>query len=303
MSVIASDAVICDVSELTSDPLDYWRLLKPRVMSLVIFTGFVGMWCAPAGLPWPLALTALLCLAVGSGAAGALNMWYERDLDALMERTKNRPLPQNRLDPNSALGFGVALSIGSVGLMGLAVNIKAAGLLAFSILFYVFVYTMWLKPRTPQNIVIGGVPGAMPPLIGWVAMTDAYAWEPFVFFLITFVWTAPHFWSLAITQIAAYKHINMPMLPVTHGVESTKKHILFYTLLLVLVSLLPYGLSDRLGVVYLIGAITLNGWFGYYVLKLYFGSGCTNTNARKSFFVSIWYLFAIYVLWGVAGLV
>jgi protoheme IX farnesyltransferase len=227
---------------------DYVDLLKPRVMSLVVFTGLVGVMIAPVHIhPFEVFL-AVLAIALGSGAAGAINMWYERDLDALMTRTANRPRPAGRVAPDDALGLGVLLSIFSVLLMALATNFVAAALLAAAILFYVFVYTIWLKRRTPQNIVIGGAAGAFPPLIGWAAATGDVSAVGLSLFLLIFLWTPPHFWALALYRSDDYRRAGVPMLPVVAGPRETKKQMLLYTLILVPVALAPT----------LLGAV---GWF------------------------------------------
>ena len=227
---------------------DYFALLKPRVMSLVVFTGLIGVMIAPAHLhPFEAAL-AVLAIALGSGAAGAINMWYERDLDALMARTRNRPLPSGRVEADDALGLGVLLSIFSLLLMSLATNFIAAALLAAAILFYVFVYTVWLKRRTPQNIVIGGAAGAFPPMIGWAAVTGDVSVVGVALFLLIFLWTPPHFWALALYRSDDYRRAGVPMLPVVAGARETKRQMLIYTLLLLPVALAPA----------LFGAV---GWF------------------------------------------
>ncbi|CAN0570178.1 unnamed protein product, partial [Laminaria digitata] len=228
---------------------DFIALLKPRVMSLVVFSGAVGLFVAPGALHPLLAIVAILCIAVGSGAAGAINMWYERDIDALMSRTANRPIPAGRVAAGDALGFAVILAVFSVGLMGLATNWVAAGLLAAAILFYVFVYTIWLKRRTPQNIVIGGAAGAFPPMIGWAAVTGDVSLVSAALFAIIFLWTPPHFWALALYRSGDYARAGVPMMPVVAGRSSTKRQMLAYTILLVPVSLTPYFLGGA-GLVY-----------------------------------------------------
>ena len=223
----------------TAELGDWIALLKPRVMTLVVFTGLIGLLIAPGHLHTVLAFTAVLCIAVAAGACGAINMWYDRDIDAMMRRTRNRPIPAGRIEPGAALGFGVTLAVGSVIVMGLAVNLAAASALMLSILFYVFVYTMWLKRRTPQNIVIGGAAGAFPPVIGWVAVTGSLDLLPLILFAIVFFWTPPHFWSLALFANADYQRAGVPMLPVVAGAKETRRQIVIYTLLLVPLSLLP----------------------------------------------------------------
>ena len=222
---------------------DYFALLKPRVMSLVVFTGFVGFYLAPASPHPVLAGIAILCIAVGAGAAGAINMWYERDIDAVMKRTMSRPIPTGRIAPGNALGFGVVLAIASVTLMGLALNLPAAALLALSIAFYVFVYTIWLKRRTPQNIVIGGAAGAFPPMIGWAAASGEVSLASLALFAIIFIWTPPHFWSLALYRSQDYAKAGIPMLPVIAGPDETRRQILLYTAVLLPVTLTPYLLG------------------------------------------------------------
>lgn len=218
---------------------DWICLLKPRVLALVVFTGAVGLALAPQELGAVLSLAAILAIAAGAGSAGAINMWYDRDIDALMRRTCSRPLPAGRIEPASALGFGVVLSVGSVLVMGLATNMLAALLLAVSIAFYVFIYTMWLKRRTPQNIVIGGAAGAFPPLIGWAASSGSIGLLPLLLFAIIFFWTPPHFWALSLFASGEYERAHVPMLPVVAGARRTRREIMAYTLLLVAVSLLP----------------------------------------------------------------
>ncbi len=217
---------------------DFFALLKPRVMSLVVFSGLTGLLIAPTSLHPIIAMVAVLCIAIGSGAAGALNMWWERELDAKMERTRRRPLPTGRISPEAALEFGCVMAVGSVLLMGLAVNFLAALLLAAAILFYVFVYTIWLKPRTPQNIVIGGAAGAFPPVIGWAAATGEIGLPALLLFLIIFFWTPPHFWALALYRHDDYLRAGIPMMPVVAGKKSTQWQMLAYTILL-----LPLGMS------------------------------------------------------------
>ena len=218
---------------------DYFALLKPRVMTLVVFTAACAMVAAPGTIHPFLGFTAILCIAVAAGAAGALNQWYEADIDALMKRTANRPLPAGKMEPHEALNFAVALSVGSVAIMGLAVNWVAAFWLAVSILFYVVVYTVWLKRRTPQNIVIGGAAGAFPVIVGWAAVTGDTSLLPWLLFAIIFLWTPPHFWALALFMEADYSKAGVPMLPVTHGLANTRKQILAYSALLVPVSVAP----------------------------------------------------------------
>ena len=218
---------------------DYIELLKPRVMSLVVFTGLSGLVCAPGTIHPVIAFVALLCIAVGAGASGALNMWFDADIDARMERTKGRPIPTGRVTPEGALAFGTTLSIASVLIMGLMVNVVAGILLAVTIAFYVFVYTMWLKRSTPQNIVIGGAAGAFPPMIGWAAVTGSVSLESIALFAIIFMWTPPHFWALAMFRSEDYRAVNVPMLPVVAGNAETRRQILIYSVLLMPITALP----------------------------------------------------------------
>jgi protoheme IX farnesyltransferase len=222
---------------------DYLALLKPRVMSLVVFSAACALLTAPGHIHPFIGFVAILCVAVGAGASGALNQWYEADIDALMKRTADRPLPAGRVDPEEALAFGVALAVGSVATMGLAVNWLAAGILAGSILFYAVVYTVWLKRRTPQNIVIGGAAGAFPPLIGWAAVTGDITTLPWLMFAIILLWTPPHFWSLALFMEADYAKAGVPMLPVVAGETATRRQIMLYSLLLIPVTILPWALG------------------------------------------------------------
>jgi heme o synthase len=279
---------------------DWIALLKPRVMTLVVFTGLIGLLIAPGHLHPVLGLTAVLCIAVAAGACGAINMWYDRDIDAMMRRTRNRPIPAGRIEPGAALGYGVTLAIGAVIVMGLAVNIAAAAILALSIAFYVFVYTMWLKRRTPQNIVIGGAAGAFPPVIGWAAVTGSVDLMPLILFAIVFFWTPPHFWSLALFANADYQRAGVPMLPVVAGARETRRQIVIYTLLLVPLSLLPW-LAGFTGMVYGLGALILglgfiaNGWLVATDRQDAAGGSQTgDAPARMAFKYSILYLFALF---------
>ena len=270
---------------------DYLALLKPRVMSLVVFTGFAGLIAAPGGLHPFLAVVAVLCIGIGAGAAGAINMWYERDIDALMERTRRRPSPAGRLAPDAALAHGVILSLFSVMLMGLAVNWVAAALLALANGFYVFVYTIWLKRRTPQNIVIGGAAGAFPPMIGWAAVTGTVGLESIALFLIIFMWTPPHFWSLALYREGDYAKAGIPMLPVVAGMAETRRQILIYAVLLAPLSLAP-ALLGAAGMLYGAVAFGLSLIFVLYALRVRFDR--TLASARRMFGFSILYLFLVF---------
>jgi protoheme IX farnesyltransferase len=272
---------------------DYIEILKPRVMSLVVFTGLVGLAVAPGHLHPVLALVAVLCIAVGAGAAGAINMWYDRDIDAIMRRTAGRPLPSGRMMPGEALGFGVVLAGGSVLMMGLAVNWVAAGLLALTIGFYVFVYTIWLKRRTPQNIVIGGAAGAFPPLIGWAAATGGIGWGAIVLFAIIFFWTPPHFWALSLYRTDDYAKAGVPMLPVVAGRRETRRQMLLYTLVLWPVSLAPWALGVA-GAFYGASALVLSTLFTGSAIRVWRDQG--ERSARLMFGFSLLYLFLIFAV-------
>ena len=279
---------------------DWIALLKPRVMTLVVFTGIVGLIVAPGQLHPVLAFTAVLCIAVGAGAAGAINMWYDRDIDAVMRRTARRPIPAGRILPGEALGFGVFLAVASVLVMGLATNLAAAAGLAFSIAFYVFVYTVWLKRRTPQNIVIGGAAGAFPPVIGWMAVTGRVDLMPLLLFSIVFFWTPPHFWSLSLWALEDYRRAGVPMLPVVAGARATRRQIFAYALALVPISLLPWALHLA-GMVYGVSALILGLGFvanAWRVLRdPQDERGVSRTRdapARAAFKFSVLYLFVLF---------
>jgi len=278
-----------DISE--SRIKDYIALLKPRVMSLVVFTGLVGIFLAPGEIHPLIAFVATFCIALGSGAAGAVNMWYERDVDALMKRTKNRPLPSKRMMHQSALEFAVVSAFISVLLMSLAVNLMAGFLLLLAILFYVFVYTIWLKKRTPQNIVIGGAAGAFPPMIGWAAVTGDVSFQSFLLFLIIFLWTPPHFWALALYKNEDYKAANIPMLPVVAGDLETRKQIYIYTVILFAASMLPIA-AGMFGTIYLVSAFALGIYFMKLAKELY--GEYSEVLARKTFKFSLLYLSVLF---------
>jgi len=246
---------------------DFWALLKPRVMSLVVFSGFAGLYVAPGHIHPLIGAVAVLCIAVAAGASGAMNMWYDRDIDSIMSRTCGRPIPKGYVAPEQALAFGLTLSVFSVMLMGLAVNLAAAALLAFTIFFYVVVYTMWLKRRTPQNIVIGGASGAFPPMIGWAAVTGRIDIASIALFLLIFMWTPPHFWALALWRNPDYAKAGVPMMPVVAGMDSTKKQMLVYTLLLAPIALAPVFLGVA-GWIYGATAIALNAGFIYHAVRV-----------------------------------
>jgi protoheme IX farnesyltransferase len=246
---------------------DFLALTKPRVMTLVVFTGLCGMLAAPVGVHPVIGFTAILCIALGAGAAGALNQWYESDIDAVMRRTQKRPLPDGRMDRQAALHFGVGLGAFSVLFMGFAVNAVAAAILTVSILFYVLVYTVWLKRRTPQNIVIGGAAGAFPPLIGWAAATGDIALLPVLLFLFVFLWTPPHFWALALFMKSDYAAAGVPMLPVVSGERTTRTQIGLYTIPMAAVAILPWPLGLT-GAIYGIAAVLLTGWFALLAVRV-----------------------------------
>ena len=262
-------------------------------MSLVVFTGFAGLVLAPGELHPVLSLVAVFCIAFAAGGAGAINMWYDRDIDALMVRTRNRPIPAGRMVPQKALTFGFATSVIAVIIMGVAVNWVAAALLAFANAFYVFVYTIWLKRRTPQNIVIGGAAGAMPPLIGWAAVTGAMGLEPFALFLLIFLWTPPHFWALSLCRTDEYAMAGVPMLPVVVGKNATRRHILIYSMLLVPVSLAPLALGIA-GSIYATTAIAMGGGFLFLAYRII--SQRDDGSARRMFQFSIFYLFILFLV-------
>ncbi len=295
-----ASAPLLPMAVLPAEAGDWFALLKPRVITLVVFTGFIGMLVAPGHLHPVLALAAVLCIAVAAGAAGAINMWWDRDIDAIMRRTAKRPIPDGRIDAGSALGFGVVLAVASVILMGLATNWFAAGVLAVSILFYVFVYTIWLKRRTPQNIVIGGAAGAFPPVIGWAAVTGGLDVMPLLLFAIVFFWTPPHFWALSLYASGDYERAGVPMLPVVQGARVTRQHVMLYTVVLFAVSVLPWVLGYA-GPVYGISAVGLGIWFllaAWGVLRdKQDAAGVSLTKdapARWAFRVSLVYLFALF---------
>jgi len=283
-----------------TDVRDWIALLKPRVMSLVVFTGAVGLLVAPGHLNPVLAFTAILCIGVAAGACGAINMWYDRDIDAVMRRTRDRPIPAGRIEPGAALSYGVVLAAGSVIVMYLALNLAAAFVLALSIAFYVFVYTMWLKRRTPHNIVIGGAAGAFPAVVGWAAVTGSIDFVPLVLFGIVFFWTPPHFWSLALFANDDYRRAGVPMLPVISGAKETRRQIVIYTLLLMPLSLSPWYIGFS-GPLYGMAALLLDGGFLFCVWRILRdrqdASGVSLTAdapARTAFRYSILYLFVLF---------
>ena len=276
---------------------DFVQLMKPRVMSLVIFTALTGMAVAPGSLHPVLALIALLMIAVGAGASGALNMWYDADIDAQMQRTAARPIPRGRVTADEALTFGTILSFGSVLTLGLLVNWVAGALLALTIAFYVFIYTMWLKRRTPQNIVIGGAAGAFPPMVGWAAVTGSVSIESVVMFLIIFIWTPPHFWALALYRCRDYERAGVPMLPVVAGPDETRRQILIYSVLMVLVATAPVVLGFG-GTVYAVASTVAGAVFlalAWKVWRIREGRPADQA-AKRLFHFSIFYLFLLFAL-------
>ncbi|MCG5239746.1 heme o synthase [Azospirillum doebereinerae] len=272
---------------------DFIELLKPRVMSLVVFTGLAGLVLAPGHIHPLIGAVAVLCIAVGAGASGAINMWYDRDIDAVMTRTAKRPIPSGRVGADEALGFGVTLSVLSTLVMGIAVNWTAAALLAMTIGFYVFVYTMGLKRRTPQNIVIGGAAGAFPPMIGWAAVTGGVELPSILLFGLIFLWTPPHFWALALFRNADYTRAGVPMMPVVAGPESTKRQMLLYTLVLLPVAAAPYFVGIA-GPVYLAASSLLGLMFVGCAVRVL--RATDDGPAKKMFAFSILYLFLLFAL-------
>jgi protoheme IX farnesyltransferase len=291
-----------EIARFASAPLvseasvgDYVALMKPRVMSLVVFTATVGLALAPVHLHPVLAFTAILCIAAGAGAAGVLNMWYDADIDRVMTRTAGRPIPRGRIAPGEAAGFGVTLAVGSVVVLGLLVNWAAAVLLAFTIFFYVVIYTIWLKRRTPQNIVIGGAAGAFPPVIGWVAATGSIGIEPILLFLMIFFWTPPHFWSLSLLRADDYARARVPMLPVVSGVRETRRQILLYSGLLIPIGAAPW-LMGYAGLLYGVTALVAGVAMAALACRLLLArkaAAAARTEGRM-FAFSIFYLFILF---------
>ncbi len=272
---------------------DFFALMKPRVMSLVVFTAFCGMWLAPGTLHPVLAAVAILCIAVAAGASGAINMWYDRDIDGIMERTRGRPIPSGRVTPTTTLEFGCILAFGAVAVIGLAANWTAAALLALTIAFYVFVYTIWLKRRTPQNIVIGGAAGAFPPMVGWAVTSGEISLASIALFAIIFMWTPPHFWALSLYRKGDYERAGVPMLPVVAGKRETRRQILLYTIGLIPVTLTPTLLGVT-GWVYFAGAAGLGGLFLICAIRVWFDT--SERSAKLMFGYSILYLFLLFLL-------
>ncbi|MGN6818531.1 MAG: heme o synthase [Sphingomonas sp.] len=281
---------------LPADWRDFLALTKPRVMTLVVFTGLCGMLAAPVAIHPVIGFVAILCIALGAGAAGALNQWYEADIDAQMKRTRGRPLPAGRMRRDSALHFGVGLAVFSVLLMGLATNLLAAGILAVSILFYVFIYTIWLKPRTPQNIVIGGAAGAFPPLLGWAAATGSVAPLPLLLFALVFLWTPPHFWALALFVKTDYANAGIPMLPVVAGERATRTQIGLYTIPMAVAAIAPWPLGLT-GAIYGGVAVAATAWVALLAARITFRTTGVDDRMRpekRLFAYSIAYLFILF---------
>ena len=274
---------------------DFFALMKPRVMSLVVLTALVGMVAAPGQIHPFLAAISLLCIAVGAGASGALNMWYDADIDARMARTAARPIPRGRVTPDEALAFGIVLSLFSVMTLGLLVNWAAGSLLALTIGFYLFVYTMWLKRRTPQNIVIGGAAGAFPPMVGWAAVTGSVSVDSALLFLLIFMWTPPHFWALALYRCRDYERVGVPMLPVVAGADETRRQIWIYSILLAPLGVLPFA-TGLGGIAYLIVSATLGAVFLKLARDVYLNRDGRNADAvaKRLFKFSIFYLAALF---------
>jgi protoheme IX farnesyltransferase len=288
------------VSQVLAEPSlasvgDYIALLKPRVMSLVVFTALVGLSVAPGAMHPVTAFTALLCIAVGAGASGALNMWFDADIDARMTRTARRPVPMGRVQPGEALAFGLTLSGFSVVILGLLVNLLSAALLAFTIFFYAVVYTMWLKRSTPQNIVIGGAAGAFPPMIGWAAVTGSLSLEPLVLFAIIFFWTPPHFWALALYRTEDYARAGIPMMPVVAGDVSTRLQILLYTLVVVPIAISPWPLGFA-GALYGVTAVVTGAIMVLLAYQVFRERRPAERAARHLFAFSILYLFLLFAV-------
>ena len=282
-----------------ADPADFIALMKPRVMSLVVFTTVIGMMMAPT-MPHPVLMAiAIFAIAAGAGASGAINQWYDRDIDAIMKRTQSRPLPAGKVDPDEALTFGVIISLLSVLVLWFAANVLAAALLAFTIFFYAVVYSVWLKRSTPQNIVIGGAAGAFPPAIGWLAAGGGLTIEPLILFAIIFIWTPPHFWALALVKNEDYTKAGIPMMPVVAGARSTINQILAYSLVLAPFAVLPAVLGMA-SMVYGVVAAGLGAGFVFYAIRL--KREASDANAMALFKYSILYLFLIFLALGIDAL-
>ncbi len=297
-NAVGYDGQTAKASQGDAEFNDYFELLKPRVMQLVVFTAFVGLLVAPVGVHPIIGFASILCIAVGAGASGALNMWWDADIDVKMARTQGRPIPSGRVTPGEALGVGLGLSILAVPMLGLFANWFAAGLLAFTIFFYAVIYTMWLKRATPQNIVIGGAAGAFPPMIGWAVATGGVSVESVLMFMLIFMWTPPHFWALAVFRNQDYKDADVPMMPVTAGVTSTRRQIFIYSLLLTPVAIAPAFTSIG-GALYLTFAVVLSAQFLRLAYQVWRRDEATaqadaHRTEKRLFGVSIVYLFALF---------
>jgi len=282
---------------LALDLNSFFNLMKPRVMSLVLFTCMVGLLIAPYSVDFKTSLISLLAVAIGSGAAGALNMWYESDVDALMSRTCLRPIPTGKVKRNQALYFGIILSFVSIAMLYYSANLISAILLASTIGFYFFIYTIWLKRKTPQNIVIGGAAGALPPVIGWTIATGSITVEPIILFLIIFIWTPSHFWALSLYKSGDYRKAKIPMLPVIAGTKTTKTNILVYSFAMLPIVIAPYYFEFA-SLLYLVSALAMTLYYNYLCLELFKAkvTKFSNKIARKVFIYSIFYLFFIYLI-------
>jgi protoheme IX farnesyltransferase len=290
-----ADMLVGSINE--PDIGDYIQLMKPRVMTLVILTALAAMIAAPGPIHPVMGLIAIFAIAVGAGASGALNMWYDADIDARMARTAARPLPRGRVTPDEALSFGIILSIGSVLTLGVLINWAAGALLALTIAFYIFIYTMWLKRLTPHNIVIGGAAGAFPPMIGWAAVTGSVSIESILLFLIIFMWTPPHFWALALYRCRDYERVGVPMLPVVAGLAETRRQILIYSVLLVPLAIAPYFIGLG-GLTYLAFSVVLGAGFLWLAVKVYRTTEGREADkvARQLFWFSILYLYLLFAV-------
>ncbi|MAU87236.1 MAG: heme o synthase [Alphaproteobacteria bacterium] len=276
---------------------DYFTLMKPRVMSLVIFTSFVGLILSPLAINPFLACIAIICIAIGAGASGALNMWFDADIDSIMKRTSNRPIPSGNISKSEALTYGIIMAAGSVYVMGVLINWFSAIFLAFTIFFYVFIYTIWLKRKTIQNIVIGGAAGAFPPVIGWISTEASITLEPILLFLIIFLWTPPHFWALAIVTSNEYEKANIPMMPNVMGNKVTINRILVYSIIMSFTAISPYFI-DMVSIIYLIPVSILSLTFVFLAAQLYVSKNdkSIKNHSKKLFIYSIYYLFMVFVI-------
>ena len=309
LEAASSDAAFNPSGLSLAEPSDFFALMKPRVMSLVVFTAWVGLVCAPGVLPLWKAIASIICIAAGAGASGALNMWYDADIDSVMSRTKKRPIPQGKLSPRAALGFGAIISFAAIWMLYIASNMIAAAILAFTIFFYLVIYTMWLKRSTPQNIVIGGAAGAFPPMIGWAAVSGDITLDSILLFMIIFIWTPPHFWALALYKTGDYEKVGIPMMPNVRGAKSTRNQIMGYSLLLAAIAIAPIftGLG---GPIFAVFSIALNLAFLALAFKVWTSRAGETADtsdeaslyavklgdraARNLFAYSIIYLFAIF---------